>query len=362
MLKKIVWVLISVLLLSGGLGAFAEENGENLEALMEAEEVIEDAVQTEAFQNIPAAPLWNGLMAYNCKVYDRPDENAKVLGRILQGEWIKMYAFDPSWAYVSYGSLRGYIRRSCIDHANTIDKSTTPSYGVEVYTYSAVIQGDAPVMSRVGGGETLITLHEGARVALLGFENGWGKLVFKRQYGYIHSAYIRELTATYPEAQTSGTARPIAAFVSFYKITEDESNLGRMKNIQVACEKLSAMVFQPGDSLDFNKQIGPYTAANGYEKATVLVSGGSSQNYGGGTCQVSSTLYNVVLQLTGITVTERHPHGPAGASYLPHGVDAAVGNKTLNFKFRNDYDFPVRIDASAQDGALYIALYRVSDQ
>ena len=134
-----------------------------------------------------------------------------------------------------------------------------------------------------------------------------------------------------------------------------------MRNIEVACEKRSALVFAPGESLDFNKQIGPYTAANGYEKATVLVSGGSSQNYGGGTCQVSSTLYNAVLQLTGLTVTERHPHGPAGASYLPHGVDAAVGNKTLNFKFRNDYDFPVRIDASAQDGALYIAVYRVPE-
>ena len=356
-MKKTVWLILLLLLISMIFPGYAEE-GENLEAAAEQEEAVEENTNSEVFQNIPETPLWNGLMAFNSRVYDRPSDDAKELGRVLRGERIKLYAFDPSWAYISYGSLRGYIRRSVIDHANPIDKSTTPAYGVDVYMYSAILQKDTPVMSRPESGETLITLHEGAKVALIGFENGWGKLIFKRQYGYIHPSCIGELIMTYPDATASRTDKPIAAFVSFYKITDDESNLGRMRNIEVACEKLSALLFRPGEGIDFNKQIGPYTAANGYEKATVLVAGGSRQNYGGGTCQVSSTLYNAVLQLTGITVTERHPHGAAGASYLPHGVDAAVGSKTLNFKFRNDYDFPVRIDAHAQDGALYIAIYR----
>ena len=356
-MKKTVWLVFLILFVSLFFPGYAEE-GENLEAAAEQDEVIEDNAHSEVFKNIPDSPLWNGLMAFNSRVYDRPSDDAKELGRVLRGERIKMYAFDPSWAYISYGSLRGYIRRSVIDHATPIDKAATPAYGVDVYMYTAIMHSDVPILSSPENGETLITLHDGAKVALIGFEDGWGKLVFKRQYGYIHPSDIGELIMTYPDPLTSGTDRPLAAFVSFYKITDDVSNLGRMRNIEVACEKLSALRFLPGEGLDFNKQIGPYTAANGYEKATVLVSGGSRQNYGGGTCQVSSTLYNVALQLTGITVTERHPHGAAGASYLPHGVDAAVGSKILNFKFRNDYDFPVRIDAHAQDGALYIAIYR----
>jgi vancomycin resistance protein YoaR len=92
--------------------------------------------------------------------------------------------------------------------------------------------------------------------------------------------------------------------------------------------------------------------------AGVLVDGELQQGYGGGTCQVSSTLYNVVLQLPGLTVLQRRAHGDNGASYLPIGVDAAVGNSQLNFRFRNDYPFPLRIDASSQDGALTIAIYR----
>ena len=101
-----------------------------------------------------------------------------------------------------------------------------------------------------------------------------------------------------------------------------------------------------------------YRASRGYKPATVLIDGKAQQGYGGGTCQVSSTLYNVVLQLPGLTVLQRRAHGNNGASYLPIGVDAAVGNSTLNFRFRNEYPFPIRIDASAQDGALTIAIYK----
>ncbi|MCR4885760.1 MAG: VanW family protein [Clostridiales bacterium] len=114
----------------------------------------------------------------------------------------------------------------------------------------------------------------------------------------------------------------------------------------------------PGGRLDFNADIGPYRASEGYMPAGVLVEGELQQGYGGGTCQVSSTLYNVVLQLPGLTVLQRRAHGDNGASYLPIGVDAAVGNSTLNFRFRNDYDFPIRIDGYSQDGALTIAIYR----
>ncbi|HPA61547.1 MAG TPA: VanW family protein, partial [Clostridia bacterium] len=57
-------------------------------------------------------------------------------------------------------------------------------------------------------------------------------------------------------------------------------------------------------------------------------------------------------------ILHRRPHGPSAASYLPHGADAAVGNKTQNFIIRNRYSFPIRIDGTAQDGALTIAVYR----
>ena len=116
-------------------------------------------------------------------------------------------------------------------------------------------------------------------------------------------------------------------------------------------------VMQPGDVLDFNNSVGPFNAGNGYFQAPALYEGEVVPAYGGGSCQASSTLYNVVLQLTGLTVTARAPHGADGAPYLPHGVDASSGD--LNFIFRNDYDFPVRITSHVQDGVLFVAIYRV---
>lgn len=88
-------------------------------------------------------------------------------------------------------------------------------------------------------------------------------------------------------------------------------------------------VMQPGESLDFNAQIGPYKRTNGYHPAPVLIDGGSQLGYGGGTCQSSSTLYNAVRQLSGLTVLYRRPHGPGCAKYLPMHQDAAVGNVKL---------------------------------
>ena len=84
-----------------------------------------------------------------------------------------------------------------------------------------------------------------------------------------------------------------------------------------------------------------------------------AQGYGGGTCQVSSTLYNTVLQLPEIGIIHRRAHGPSGAPYLPHGADAAVGTETQNFIIQNRFPYPIRIDGTVQDGALTIAMYRV---
>jgi hypothetical protein len=274
---------------------------------------------------------------------------------------VKVHALNPTFAYISYepGNMAGYVRRVCLEDTRIVDSYTTPPYGVDFNHFIAAIAADdADVTTYPGSGDTLITLHKGARVSFIGFENGYGKLIYHREYGYIDSRLLGEITMVYDAAETAGTDAPIASYTSFYKITTDESNLNRMTNIAVACGKLRDFYFPASANLDFNRDMGPYKASSGCMPAGVLVDGNLQQGYGGGTCQVSSTLYNVVLQLPGLTVLQRRAHGNNGASYLPIGVDAAVGNSSLNFRFRNDYPFPIHIDAYSQDGALTIAIYR----
>lgn len=318
---------------------------------------------------IPKEPLWTARTRINCTVYTElalladgeKFEGINKIGAINKGVRVQVYFVEPTWAYVSVpdSGLSGYIRRSCLEEVEPLNPLTTPPYGVERYLYYTTLTQPVSVMNaKSHDAKALITLQAGARLAFIGVEEGWAKLIYHRQYAYVDTRLLGELSPTAANIESADASAPIAAFVSFYKITTDESNLGRMENIRVACRKLSAMLFGTGDNLNFNRDIGPYNAREGYQQAIVLVDGGSKLGYGGGTCQVSSTLYNTVLQLPGLTILQRRAHGPSAASYLPHGVDAAVGNSELNFRFRNDYPFPVRIDASSQDGALYIAIYR----
>ena len=292
---------------------------------------------------------WEGTEGYN------------QVGVVPKHRQVAVLALNPTFALISYGDdhLVGYIRRVCLDSVEILDSSSTPPYGVDFNHFLAMVEAqDAPITASPGGGETLITLHRGAWVSFIGFENGFGKVIYHRQYGYIDSRLLGELINVYEAPEDAGTDAPIAAYTSFYKITTDESNLNRMTNISVACGKLCALPLPSGAEMDFNRDLGPYRASSGYLPAGVLKDGKVQQGYGGGTCQVSSTLYNVVLQLPGLTVLQRRAHGDNGASYLPIGMDAAVGNTNLNFRFRNDYPFAVRIDAKSQDGALTIAIYR----
>ena len=81
-------------------------------------------------------------------------------------------------------------------------------------------------------------------------------------------------------------------------MAQTETNLNRIVNIRVACQRLTR-VLKPGKSLNFNNHVGPFSKENGYQPAPVLINGTTKPGYGGGTCQVSSTLYNVLMPLSG---------------------------------------------------------------
>ena len=278
------------------------------------------------------APLYTALMRYEASIYDQV--NGQRIGGIGKGKRVDIYQVLPAWLKVGRdGEILGYIKRE--------------------FLTSVLASPDVAA-------EKLIDLTDGCRLALISVEDGFGKLIFKRQYGYID---MRKVSKILPLNLTMDAKvdAPIAAYTSFYNIATNEDNLSRIKNLEVSCEKFVQLNIPSGGNFDFNRDLGPYNKRNGYHPAIVLVDGGSKLGYGGGTCQASSTLYNVVLQLPGIAVTHRRPHGPSGISYLPHGADAAVGNETQNFKFANRYPFPVRIEGTVQDGALTVAIWRADD-
>lgn len=300
-------------------------------------------------------------------VYIRSEMNKKSspVGSAGKGATVQVYALYPEWAYVGYNGARGYINRAHLNVGRPVDKVNTPPWGVEVYTYTATVgQNGASILSAPeAGSEPLFSLTPGTKISVLGFEDGWAVLNYYRQYGYVDASSFCELQPIWPDAFSGTDEAPIAAFTSYYVINSTEPMAhGKEINIGVNCKAMSGETLAPGKTLNYNNHYGPFKSNKGYIKGPVLITGGWSLGWGGGVCQVSSTLYNAVLQLPGITIIDRRAHGADGAAYLCLGMDAAVGNNTkgINFIFRNDYEFPIRFEALAQDGALYIAIYRVT--
>ncbi len=97
---------------------------------------------------------------------------------------------------------------------------------------------------------------------------------------------------------------------------------GRCENIRLAAGRLDGIALQPYGHLSFNAVVGPRTRENGYQTAKVIVQGEFVEGIGGGVCQVSTTLYNAAL-LSGLTVTEYHPHSMR-VGYVPPSRDAMV--------------------------------------
>lgn len=292
-------------------------------------------------------------------VYTQPDLNSAVLVTYKPGQAIKIVAVEPNYVGILVGSSIGWVLRHRIMEPVAVDFQNTPRFGTVFNRYFATAEKEVTVKAEPDpDSQTLITLKKGAQIGFLDVTDGWARTIFKRQYGYVDTRTLPELQMVAPTEDAGTEDIPIAVYNSFYDVSDSENNIKRINNLVVGGERMSRTL-NPGESLDFNKQVGPFQGRNGYMPAGALVDGELVYDvYGGGSCQVSSTLYNVVLQLSGLTVLRRAPHGANGAKYLPHGVDASSGG--LNFIFRNDYPFPVSIKAHVQDGSLFIALYKTT--
>ena len=133
----------------------------------------------------------------------------------------------------------------------------------------------------------------------------------------------------------------IASFTT--KIYTKDS--GRQNNLTIACSTLNNTTVENGKTFSFSKTVGKATSGKGYKKADVFRNGDVIEALGGGLCQVSTTLYNAVLKVPELKVTERHPHSNK-VPYIKSGKDAAVSFGAQDFKFINNTGNTIKIKAS----------------
>lgn len=158
-----------------------------------------------------------------------------------------------------------------------------------------------------------------------------------------------------PPTHTLEELSVITDQLATYTTDFSSSSSNRINNVNNGALKIDETILYPGDEFSFTQAVAPFTAENGYEKAGAYASGKTVQSMGGGICQVSSTLYNTVLRAE-LTVVERTNHMMT-VGYVPLGADATISEGTIDFRFRNDYDYPVYIEAYTYGGTLTVSIY-----
>lgn len=134
----------------------------------------------------------------------------------------------------------------------------------------------------------------------------------------------------------------------------------RLNNINITCNTLNGATINPGDTFSFNSIVGMPSAEKGYMEADVFVNKKTEKGYGGGNCQVSTTIYNAALQVEGLSIVERNPHKKK-VSYIEEGKDAAVSySGGLDLKFRNDTGKIIKVYVSADSDSVDAFIKEVS--
>lgn len=140
-----------------------------------------------------------------------------------------------------------------------------------------------------------------------------------------------------------------------YSTTYATYQVERSSNVATAAGRINGTVLEPGETFSTIKVIKDRTEANGYKSAPEYSSGKVVSGIGGGVCQVSTTLYNAVLNAE-LKVVERSPHSMVVA-YVPVSRDAAISGDYKDFKFKNSTDYPIYIMGSASGGILSFRVY-----
>lgn len=148
-------------------------------------------------------------------------------------------------------------------------------------------------------------------------------------------------------------------YISEFSTRLPNDTKARDDNIKLACKTLNGSVVKSGETFSFWDNLGCPTKEKGYKEAKTFTSDGEvTQSYGGGVCQISTTIYNAVLKVEGLEIKERHEHS-RDVPYIEDGKDAAVSFDSTDLKFKNNLDYDIRIEAKVEDRKVRIKLIRI---
>lgn len=236
-------------------------------------------------------------------------------------------------------------------HAETIGQSSDEPTVSCIYGMNATIRKAELVNLRMEpstSSKILTTVSLGEHVTIMEQVGKWFEVYYDGISGFIFWDYI-----SFSESEITENSDLIGNSIIHYTSSEN-----RDTNISIACQTINGTVLQPQEEFRWSKIIGQTTTEKGYVEAPVIKNRKSATDLGGGVCQVSTTIYNALLD-TSIVPTEVHRHS-IGSAYAKKDATVAYGYK--DFAFTNTYDFPILIEAYSYKGIVFVNLYMVEDK
>ncbi len=190
----------------------------------------------------------------------------------------------------------------------------------------------------------LATVTDGEIFYVFEQSGKWFRVEYQGISGYAFWKYI-----SFIEEDISENSDLLGNSIIQYK-----SSTNRDTNIAIACATINGIMLKPNEEFRWSKIVGKTTKKKGYLEAPVIINKKSATGLGGGVCQVSTALYNALLDTT-IIPTELHKHS-IGSAYAKKDATVAYGHK--DFAFKNTYDFPIRIEASSYYSVVFVSIYK----
>jgi len=134
----------------------------------------------------------------------------------------------------------------------------------------------------------------------------------------------------------------------------------RRHNIGVGAAALNGILIAPGEEFKLMPYLGSIDASNGYLPELVIKGNETIPEYGGGLCQIGTTVFRVAVN-TGLPITERRNHSYRVSYYEPAGTDATIYSPRPDVRFVNDYDSHLLLKTSIKGNILYFELWGTTD-
>lgn len=200
--------------------------------------------------------------------------------------------------------------------------------------------------------QQLALLQLGEHVVVKDQIGKWFEVEHNGISGFVYWKYIKFSESDINTVSDDGLLTLIGNSIIHYTSSENRDH-----NILIACSTLNGMTLLPAQQFKWSDVIGQTTKKKGYLSAPVLMNKKSVLGLGGGICQVSTTLYNAILDTT-IVPDELHRHS-IGSSYAKQ--DATVAHGSKDFIFTNPYDFSISIQMSSYKGVVFVNIYKINN-